>query len=329
VTYSRGRRGALAALAALAVGIAPATAELPAAGQAATVVPRQLQEVGFDQRLGESVPLDAVFRDHTGAQVRLGDLLGERPAILALVYYDCPMLCSLVLQGLTRNLRALSFDAGREFDVIAVSFDPTEGPAEAAGNRQEVLAAYGRTGKASGREGEGSASEREPEGEGGDAPRWRRPSPPAREGEGSASEREPEGEGGDASGWHFLTGAPEAIDQLTSAVGFRYERDEASGEYAHAAGIVIVTPEGKLARYIYGVDFPARDLRLALVEAGDGEIGTVVDQALLFCYRYDPKSGRYSAAILNLVRLGGVVTLLALALFLTLSWRRDARLRRV
>lgn len=290
------RTSALAvALAVLSAGLAPATAALPAAGQAATVVPRQLQKVGFDQRLGESVPLDAVFRDHTGAEVRLGDLLGERPAILALVYYDCPMLCSLVLQGLTRNLRALSFDAGREFDVIAVSFDPTEGPAEAAGNRKEVLAAYGRS----------------PGGRG-------RLSPPAREGEG----------GDRSSGWHFLTGEPKAIDQLTSAVGFRYERDEESGEYAHAAGIVVVTPEGKLARYIYGVDFPARDLRLALVEAGDGEIGTVVDQALLFCYRYDPKSGRYSAAILNLVRLGGVVTLLALALFLTLSLRRDARPRR-
>jgi protein SCO1/2 len=263
------------ALAVLPAGIASAAAP-PTAGQAATVMPRQLQKVGFDQRLGESVPLEAVFRDHTGAEVRLGDILGERPAILALVYYDCPMLCSLVLQGLTRNLRALSFDAGREFDVIAVSFDPTEGPAEAAGNREEVLAAYGRS----------------------------------------------------TSGWHFLTGDADAIDQLTSAVGFRYERDETSGEYAHAAGIVVLTPEGKLARYIYGVDFPARDLRLALVEAGDGEIGTVVDQALLFCYRYDPKSGRYSAAILNLIRLGGVLTLAALALFLTLSLRRDARLRR-
>jgi protein SCO1/2 len=221
------------------------------------------------------VPLEAVFHDHTGAEVRLGDLLSERPAILALVYYDCPMLCSLVLQGLTRNLRALTLDVGTEFDVIAVSFDPSEGPAEAAGNRREVAAAYGRD--AQGR------------------------------------------------GWHFLTGSAEAVEQITSAVGFRYRYDEESGEYAHAAGIVILTPDGRAARYLYGVDFPARDLRLALVEAGEGKVGSVLDQALLYCYRYDPKAGKYSAATLNIVRLGGVVTVLALAIFLTVSWRREAR----
>jgi len=298
------RRAQLAGLGLAILASALGATQPPAAGQAASVVPRQLRDVGFEQRVGESVPLDAVFRDHTGAEVRLGDLLGERPAILALVYYDCPMLCSLVLQGLTRNLRALSFDVGSEFDVIAVSFDPSEGPAEASGNRREVVAAYGRQAK-------------------GDAEGRGRLSPTSEGGRGS------EGEGGDRSGgWHFLTGSEEAVGRITSAVGFRYRYDDESGEFAHAAGVVILTPDGRAARYLYGVDFPARDLRLALVEAGQGEVGSVVDQALLYCYRYDPKAGKYSAATLNIVRLGGIATVLALATFLTVSWRREARLRR-
>ncbi len=246
----------------------------PAAAQVAdNVLPPALEGVAFDQRLGAELPLDAVFADARGEPVRLGDLLGERPAIVALVYYECPMLCNLVLNGLVASLRAVDFDPGRDFDVIAVSFDPEERPELAAAKRSNYVESYGRPGT--------------------------------------------------GRGWHFLTGGPRSIARLTEAVGFHYRRDEASGEFAHSAGIVLATPDGRVARYFYGVEYPPRDLRLGLVEASEARIGSLVDQVLLYCFHYDAVAGRYTFATLTAVRIGGVLTVLGLAVLLTVMFRRE------
>jgi protein SCO1/2 len=264
----------------IARALALSAALLPAAWPAVAQqqgLPGPLAEVGFDQNLGESVPLDLEFTDHTGARIELRELFGERPIVRVPAYYECPMLCTLVLDGLSRTLRTLPFNPGTEFDVVTVSFDPRETPEQAAETRDEVLA------------------------------RFRRPET--------------------AHGWHFLTGEQPAIESLTSAVGFRYAFDEALGEYAHAAGVVVITPEGRIARYFFGIEYPARDLRLGLVEAADERIGSVVDQLLLYCYRYDPTTGRYNAVVMRILRLAGIATVLAIGIFLSLSWLRERRLR--
>jgi protein SCO1/2 len=258
---------------------APARGQTPGSALPAGELPSGLRGVAFEQRPGAALPAGLAFRDEGGAIVRLGDLLGDRPAILALVYYDCPMLCTLVLNGLISSLRAIDLVPGRDFEVIAVSFDPRETPELAAAKERAYLRRYGRA---------------------------------------AAGETPPTGEG-----WHFLTGAPEAIGELTDAVGFRYRYDEASGEFAHPSGLVILTPRGRISRVLYGVDYPPRDLRLALVEAAGGGIGGIVDQILLYCFHYDPATGRYTTTALTLVRLGGGLTVLALGLFVAVAWRRE------
>jgi protein SCO1/2 len=234
--------------------------------------PAPLREVAFEQRLGEPVPLDLTFRDEVGRAVRLGDYFGKRPVVLSLVYYECPMLCTVSLNGLVSALQVLSFDPGREFELVTVSFNPKETPELAAAKKKVYLGRYKR---------------------------------PAAEG-----------------AWHFLTGDADEIARLTKAVGFRYAWDEQTKQFAHPAGITVLTPDGRLARYLYGIEYAPRDLRLALVEAAAGKIGTPVDQLLLYCYRYDPMTGKYSAMIVNLVRLGAILTLLALGVFVGLMrWR--------
>jgi protein SCO1/2 len=269
----------VAALAALAAPAASAQRSAPVApldpNATAAGLPRELSDVGFDQRLGERVPLDLAFRDADGTRVRLGELVDGRPVILSLVYYECPMLCDLTLSGLAQSLKALELSAGVDFDVVTLSFDPGEGPAAAAAARRRYLPRYGRA-EASG-------------------------------------------------GWHFLTGDEDEIRRLADAVGFRYVYEAERDEYAHAAGIVMLTPQGVVSRYFFGTDHPAKDLRLGLVESGEGAIGSAVDQFLLYCFHYDPVLGRYSAATMNLVRAGGVVTLLALVTFILVMLRRDRR----
>jgi protein SCO1/2 len=257
-----------AALAAMLVCAAAAAFAQPAQER-----PRVLRDVGYDQRLGEPVPLDLVFRDEAGRAVALRSLFRGRPVVLSLVYYECPMLCTLTLNGLQSALSVLSFDVGREFDVVTVSFEPKETPALAAAKKKAYLA------------------------------RYRRP--------------------GANEGWHFLTGGPEAIAALTGAVGFRYAWDAETRQYAHPAGLVVLTPEGRIARYMYGMEYAPRDLRLALVEASQRRIGNPVDAVLLYCYQYDPMRGRYAASIMRLVRLGGVLTVLGLGAFVLLSLRRE------
>lgn len=239
---------------------------------AAQQTPAALQNIGIDQRLGEQVPMDLVFRDEAGKPVNLGDLVAGKPTVLSLVYYRCPMLCTLVLNGMVRTFRPLTFEAGKEFNVISVSFDPSETPALATAKKQTMMQEYGR--------------------------------------------------GGD---WHFLTGDEASIRQLADAVGFRYAFDPQTKQFAHAAGIMVLTPQGKLSQYFYGVEYSARDLRLALVEASSGKIGSVVDQFLLYCFHYDPVSGKYGLLITRVVRIAGVLTVLALGGFIAVMLRREKR----
>jgi protein SCO1/2 len=263
-----------AALCALALLVPLAVhADTLAPGQPASVQPAALRDVGFDQRLDETVPLDLTFRDEAGQPVTLGSLMHGRPVILNLAYYRCPMLCTLVLNGLLSSMRALPFDAGRQFDVFTVSFDPEDTPATATAKKATYLGEY------------------------------RRP--------------------GAEAGWHFLTGDAASIERLARAVGFRYHYDPDRKEFAHAAGLVVLTPTGRIARYFFGVEFSPRDLKFGLMEAADGRIGSPIDQLLLFCYHYDPSTGRYTAAILTVVRAGGMITLLALAAFIAWSVRRE------
>lgn len=236
--------------------------------------PPELRDVGIDQRLDDQAPLDLEFRDEDGRQVRLATYFGSRPVILVLAYYECPMLCTLVLNGLTSALRVLSFDIGKQFEVVTVSIDPQETPALAMAKKEAHLKQYARSGA--------------------------------------------------GDGWHFLTGEQSSIARLADAVGFRYRYDPATGQFAHAAAIMVLTPKGKIARYFYGVEFAPRDLRLGLIEAAEERIGSPVDQVLLYCFHYDPATGKYGAMTMNLLRLGGVITVLALGLFMVVMWRRDA-----
>ncbi|MGH9509631.1 MAG: SCO family protein [Terriglobales bacterium] len=235
--------------------------------------PPLLREVGIDQKLNTQVPLDLSFRDDEGRSVRLGDYFGKKPVVMALVYYDCPMLCTQVLNGLASALQVLKFDAGREFNLVLVSIDPKETPQLAAAKKKNYLERYQRSGA--------------------------------------------------AEGWHFLTGEQPAIERLAQAVGFRYAYDPKTGQYAHAAAIMVLTPEGRIAQYYYGIEYPPRDLRLGLVEASKERIGSVADRVLLYCYHYDPAKGRYGAVAMNVLRLAGVATILVLGTFIFVSLRRD------
>ena len=256
----------------LAVAVFPARAQTQST---ASELPVQLEDVGIDQRLSETIPADIALRNEQGNEVLLGDYFGERPVILSLVYYECPMLCSLQSQGLLRSARALAFDAGRDYRIVTVSFDPGETPDLAAAQKSDYLERYGRD----------------------DA----------------------------EDGWAFLTGDAASIKRLTDAVGYRVRYDPEIDLYSHASAIMVVTPERKLSRYFYGIDYPPRDLRLALIEAGEGRIGSFIDQVLLYCFHYDPAQGRYSLAILNVVRFMGIVTVLAIVGFMLLMLRRERR----
>lgn len=224
--------------------------------------------IGFSPPMGDRVPLDAAFRDHNGKSVTLGDYFEGQPVVVMPVYYRCPMLCGLELNGLVRCLRGMQKLPGRDFQIVTFSIDHEEGPELAAKKRNTYLAELDKEEA--------------------------------------------------AAGWHFLTGDEGDIQRVCQAIGFRAERDERTGQYAHAAGFVVCTPEGQIARAMYGVEFQPRDLNLALVEASRGKIATLADQIQLYCYMYDPTTGKYGVAILALVRAAGLVT--ALALFGSVAW---------
>ena len=247
----------------------------PQAGIPSSQMPAVLAKVSYDQRLNEQLPLDLSFRDEEGRRVKLGDYFGAKPVVMAFVYYECPMLCTQVLNGLTTSLMILEESVGREFDVIAVSFDPRETPALANGKKKSNL------------------------------DRYKRPET--------------------ANGWHFLTGDESSIKALTDAVGFHYVWDDKTQQFAHPSGIVIATPDGKVSRYFFGIEYPPRDVKFALIESSAGRIGNAIDQLLLYCYHYDPATGSYGFVAMSAVRLGGAVTLLALVGFVVVSIRRESR----
>jgi protein SCO1 len=236
--------------------------------------PPGLEFVGIEQHLNAEVPGDLEFRDELGNAVKLGDYFGHgRPVILNLGYYQCPMLCSELLQGLVGSMKALTFQLGRDFDVVTLSFDPRETTEMAAAKKRDIMKRYGRANA--------------------------------------------------ASGWHFLTGRADQIKILTDAVGFQYQFDPKTGQYAHATAIVLLTPDRHIAEYFYGVEFSPRDLRLGLVQAGQGKIGNITDTVLLYCYHYDPRAGKYGAVISNVLKIGGLATILILGAFVFVMYRAD------
>ena len=243
-------------------------------GPTAAAMPAPLQNVGFEPPLNGQMPLDLGFRDETGRDVQLRDYFGQKPVVLAFVYYNCPMLCDQIQQGVVGTLRMLSFNPGRDYQVVFVSFDSRETPGMAAEKKKTVLSHF----------------------------------------------RRPE----TASGWHFLTGSNESIEAATKAANFRFSFDPKSNLFAHASGVMILTPDGRISRYFYGVEYPGRDMRLGLVDASAGKIGTPIDHVLLFCFHYDPAAARYSASILKIIRLGGILTILCIVGGILIFRRRDA-----
>jgi protein SCO1/2 len=234
-----------------------------------------LRDVGIEQHLDTQLPLDALFRDETGREVKLGDYFGEQPVVVALVYYRCPMLCTQVLNGFLKSSQAVPLEIGRDYQVVTVSFDPRETPELAAEKKASYVRAYRRDGA--------------------------------------------------AQGWHFLTGDRQSIDRLTAAIGFHYRFDPKSDQFAHASGIALATPGGRLSRYFYGIEYSPDDLRLGLVESSSGRIGSLVDQVLLLCFHYDPLTGKYGLVIADALRMAGVLTVLLLGSFLVVMYRRERR----
>lgn len=244
-------------------------------GIVASNVPPQFKDVTFAQRLGERLPLDVRFTDEAGRSVALGDFFGTRPVVLAFVYYQCPMLCTQVMNGISSALTVLPFTPGQEFDIVLVSFDTRDTP-EAANAKKHAHLAH-----------------------------WA-----ARE---------------TAGGWHFLTGDEAAIRQVTAAAGFTYQWDAQTQQFAHVSGLLVATFDGTLSRYFYGVEYSPKDLRLALVDSGNGKVGSVIDELLLYCYQYDPSHGRYGAVFMNILRLGGVLTVSLIGGFIVLMRWRESR----
>ena len=261
-----------AALVALALLAGTGTA----AAQRTEPPPRALGNAGIVEHPGAQVPLDLEFTAEDGSQVRLGQLVrGDRPVILNLVYYECPMLCGLVLQGMLDGMKALRLSAGRDFDVVTVSINPKETSTLARLKKQGYLKAYGR----------------------------------------------PEA----ARGWHFLVGTEPNIRRLADTVGFEYHWDPRANQFVHAAGIFVLTPKGKVARYLYGVQYEPRTLRLALTEAGQGTVGGTTDRIILYCFHYDSNQGRYVLAATNLMRMGGALSLVVVGVWLGGWWWRSSR----
>jgi len=239
-----------------------------AAASATSGLPEALKTVGIEQKLGEQLPLDTEMKDETGKLVKLGSFFNNgRPVIIAFVYYECPMLCNQVLNGLTGSLKGINLNVGKDFDVVAISFDAREfdSPDVAKAKKEGYIERYGRPGS--------------------------------------------------ENGWHFLTGTQTSIDAVTKAAGFGYQWDERTQQFAHAAAVMVTTPDGRLSHYFYGIDYAPRDLKFGLMESADNKVGSAAEQLLLYCYHYDPATGKYGLAILRVMRAGGILTL----------WRRNKK----
>jgi protein SCO1/2 len=238
-------------------------------------MPQLLDKVGFDSKLNARIPLDMQLRDESGRDVQVTELFKDKPVILVFVYYRCPMLCNLTMEGLVRGLSRVPLDAGQGFSVVMVSIDPRETQTQATAAKQKALDRYARPGT--------------------------------------------------ADGWRFLTGDEEQVRHLADAVGFRYQYDPATDQFAHAAGVTILTPDGVVSHYLYGVDFPPRDLRLALIDASQGGVGSATDRVLLLCFHYDPTTGRYGLAVIRLLQLGGLTTAVGMGLAIGIALIRERR----
>lgn len=244
-----------------------------------------IQNVGVDQKLDAQVSPDLTFKDETGKTVRLGDYYGKRPLLLALVYYECPGLCTMTLNGIAKSLKPLTVTPGKDFDVLTISFDPRETPELAAKKKTTYVQEYVKSSMV----------------------------------KHDAADAE--------AGWHFLTGDDANIKPLCQTVGFRYRFDEKSKQFAHASVIMVLTPQGKVSRYFYGLEYSSRDIQLGLVEAAENRIGTLTDAVTLLCYQYDPASGKYSLAILKLLRFAAVLTVLSIGGMVFFLVRHDKRLK--
>lgn len=239
-------------------------------------MPDAMQRAGFEQRNDAQLPLDALLTDENGQQVALGSYFSDKPVIVTFVYYNCPMLCNIILNSLADTLKEIEFVTGRDYRIVTISFDHSEGFELAAAKKQTYIDYLGK----------------------------------------------PEA----AAGWHFLTADEETILQLTDTAGFTFAWDENRNDYAHASGIIVATPEGRLSRYFFGVVYEPSDLRLGLVDASAGKIGTAIDKAILmFCYRYDPSTGKYSLAIFRILKMGGIATIVGVGAFIVLSLRQERR----
>lgn len=236
---------------------------------------RAFTEVGIDQKLNDQIPLDLKFRNEEGDTVELGSFFHKKPVIISLVYYNCPMLCTQVLNGMVQTFRTLKFTAGQEFDIITVSIDHAESPEMAADKKDTYVTEYARAGV--------------------------------------------------DKGWHFLVGDSLSIKKLADAVGFYFVYDPPTKQFAHASGIMVATPQGKLARYLYGIEYGAKDLTFSLMEAAQEKIGSPVDKLLLLCYHYDPTTGKYGMVVANLLRGGGALMILILGGYMFFSFRRDKK----
>ena len=271
-------------LLALLCTAAPAAAQMNGAptagykrepGMVASAVPAALRSIGFDQNIDKPIPLDVPFRDETGREVRIGEYFGKRPVVLLFAYYDCPMLCTQVINGLATALNVLSLEPGKDFEIVTVSFNPRDTPATAQAKKAIYIERYKHAGA--------------------------------------------------AAAWHFLTGDQPSIDRLTKAAGFRYAWDEETKQYAHPTGVIVATPDGRLARYLFGIEYGPRDLRYALVEGSAGKVGNAVDALLLYCYHYDPLTGRYGLVIMRTIRVAAAGTVFALGGFIFVMVRREKK----
>jgi len=276
-----GKLRAMSALGVLLVAAAQTFAQMVPdnVGQTSSNMPVILKNVAFRPELNGQVPLDTAFRDESGKSVQLGQYFHQqKPVLLAFVYYGCPMLCTQLEQGVVGSLRMLSFNPGRDYEVVFVSFDERDTPEMAAAKKNTAMDHFRRKET--------------------------------------------------AAGWHFLTGSKESIAAVTNSANFRFNFDAKNNFFAHASGIMLLTPEGRISRYFYGVEFPGRDLRLGLVDASQGKIGTPVDKMLLFCFQYDPSTARYSATILGIMRVLALMTIAGLLLMIVIYCQRDKRAAR-
>jgi len=251
---------------------------LPAAPVAAGLSQDDLKKITYDQHIGQPISPSLTFQDSNGQRVALGDLFNSKPTLLVLGYYHCPMLCTLINDGMIEALQELRFNVGRDFNIINLSIDSHETPTVAAAKKKEYLRRYGRPGA--------------------------------------------------AQSWHFLTGNEQSIAQLANEAGFRYKLDPVSNEYAHPSGFIILTPEGRISRYFFGVNFNPKELRSAIIAASKGERGSVIKELILLCCQYNPITGKYGAAVLTVLRILGVGTVILLAGWIFWMSRRDGHRQR-